>query len=142
MVQLRPPAWDRRAGLILGLLALAACSAETAPAADCFTGKGMPVSVRDPATTPSFVWTAGCPAWHLSVGYTEGSSFIGVWEFHTPAATNDIQSPVVYGTVPGGVDVTTPAAPLVAGRTYKVEISNWDSGQGGAGYLGLAWFTH
>jgi len=129
-------------GLTVALLALLSCSDQTKPSSDCFTGKGMPVSVRYPATTPLFVWVADCPASYLYVAYLDGSSLVRVWEIHSVASQNNIHSPVTYGTVPDGAEATIEAFPLVPGRTYKVEVSNWDPVQGGAGYLGLAWFTH
>jgi len=127
----------------LALLALCACSSSTEPTVRCSNGEVIPLSVLGATANPTFVWASACVGWRLTVDYVDSNStVVPVWTFTSPGATNVIHSPIAYGDVPPGVDVTVAAVPLVPGRGYRVEVSGWDAAHSVISFIGLMYFTH
>jgi hypothetical protein len=75
-------------------------------------------------TAPTFSWTPACLANKFQVvKYVEtevGLGWTTVWSLGFEGT--GISPPIVYGVVPSGVEVGTPAQPLLPGNRYRAMV--------------------
>ena len=106
------------------------------------------VSAGDP---PTFAWTPeGAQLLRVYRGEEAGDGYGPdlVWEVQARDGRNGLRSPVAYGVEPAGGEVSVPAAALVAGEPYTVQVRRYDEAGSGDGftntrndYVGAATFT-
>lgn len=76
---------------------------------------------------PVFEWPLSCGVAVVEVSAGNNRADIK-WRIAAPNQLSDILSPVTYGQVPAGIDETTPAAPLVSGTEYRMNLLVWVEG--------------
>ena len=104
------------------------CSDPALPTGACESGVALTVSAT---AQPEFRWVPECGVGALYVTTEAGNP---MWQINSKpqpdfTPTNDIQSRVVYGTMPTKTQALIEAVPLEPGQTYRVILFVTD-GQG------------
>jgi hypothetical protein len=102
--------WATAAAMLLALVGCGSITAEGGFPPDACSGS-VTVTVGS-GTTPEFSWSPSCGVGQLIVSGPTGQNW---W-------AGPFRPPVRYGVLPAGAEESSPAEPLVVGKTYKLTL--------------------